>query len=145
MNRRSHGRRATIPGPLLPSLLALTLSLGGCRPAAGEPPEGEPYIRGRVMERSENGITVARGEGSVTTEPRAVVRIDRRTRLLYRDGEDAPAVELAANREISVWITGSVRESSPVQVDATHIVIEKDLAEPPPAAPAPAQDRAADP
>ena len=44
------------------------------------------------------------------------------------DGRDAEFADITVGARVSVWITGVVRESFPVQVDATAVVIEPEPA-----------------
>ncbi len=44
--------------------------------------------------------------------------------ILRRSGERADVSALVVGEEVSIWITGLVRESYPVQVDAVVVVVE---------------------
>jgi len=97
-------------------------------------PKTPASIRGVITSASlEGGTTLAGARGSVRVESahpepgsydKAVVAWDGETRIARRDGTPATADELAKGVAVSVWFTGPVRESYPVQAFARLIVVD---------------------
>ena len=104
------------------------LTLGGCGgPATAPEVPGEPaFIRGSITRVGDGwGYLVEGTPAAWHREDRAYFTATGAT-ILRRGGGRAGAAELAVGRAVSVWITGPVRESYPVQVDARVIVLEPD-------------------
>jgi hypothetical protein len=97
-------------------------------------PKTPPSIRGVITSAAPDGGSTLDGvRGSVRVESghpepgsydKAVVAWDSATRIARRDGTPAAADELARGVTVSVWFTGPVRESYPVQAVAGLIVVE---------------------
>lgn len=112
------------------SVLALLLACSACMPAppsepAGGPPADQPpYIQGTIT-----SVTASDTGGVVVVEAAdntAAVTVTATTVVVQELGggyEPASFGNLGPNLPVSVWITGPVRESFPVQVEATGIVI----------------------
>ena len=104
------------------ALAALALLAAACSRGTA-PGDGAPFITGPVVAVLEDGrIQVA--DGSDSTRCGAVAGLGRSTRVLARDGGPRARTAIAAGQRVSVWITGTVRESCPAQVDARVVVIE---------------------
>jgi beta-N-acetylhexosaminidase len=119
------------PRTFLPLMLPLFL-LASCASGTGREtlPTTDPSIRGaitRVSPDEPRTVLVEENPGEESGSNKASVRLMGETRLLRRSGEAvqraAPA-DLAVGQTVSVWFTGPVRESFPVQADAGTIVIE---------------------
>ena len=97
-------------------------------------PRTPPSIRGVITSAALDGRSTLAGiRGSVRVESghpdpgsydKAVVAWDASTRIARRDGTPAAPDELARGVTVSVWFTGPVRESYPVQAVAGLIVVE---------------------
>jgi hypothetical protein len=106
-------------------LLAL-LATAGCHDYAPTTPAptAAPYIQGRITQVGHAwGVLVEGTPGPGHQEDKAYVDV-RGASILRRDGAPVDASALVVGRRVSVWITGIVRESYPVQVDATVVVLE---------------------
>ena len=55
----------------------------------------------------------------------AFFRTTSATLIRHADGSAATAADLMVGKKISLWITGIIMESYPVQVQATEIVIDR--------------------
>jgi beta-N-acetylhexosaminidase len=113
-------------------LSALVFLLAACASQTGSEavPGTDPSIRGtvtRVSPDEPRTVLVEENPGEESGSNKASVRLTGDTRVLRRSGEAvqraAPA-DLAVGQTVSVWFTGPVRESFPVQADAGTIVIE---------------------
>lgn len=119
--------------PILPTLL-LSL-LVSCASGTGSEtvPVTEPSIRGTITQVSPGEprtVLVEESPGEESGSNKASVRLTGETRLLRRSGEAvqrAAPEDLAVGQRVSVWFTGPVRESFPVQADAGTIFIEGGL------------------
>ena len=115
----------------LSALLALLL-FAACAYRTGSEtlPTTDPSIRGtvtRVGPDEPRTVLVEEKPGEESGSNKASVRLTGETRLLRRSGEAvqrAALEDLAVGQTVSVWFTGPVRESYPVQADAGTIVIE---------------------
>ena len=93
-------------------------------------PATEPSLRGTVTQVSPGEprtVLVEENPGKESGSNKARVRLTGETRLLRRSGEAvqrAAPEDLAVGQTVSVWFTGPVRESYPVQADAGTILIE---------------------
>jgi hypothetical protein len=106
---------------LLPAALLLA---GACRDDALLTRE-TPYIAGAITSTDARSVLVeAPGPRMPGREDKANVYLLPSSRVQWRDGRTASRADLVPGRAVSVWITGPVRESYPVQVDATVIVLE---------------------
>ena len=104
--------------------LALLLAIGaGCvNPIPSEP----PTIRGTVTAPTSYGVLViAPGAETACDHTRRAQVTLRDASIRRRSGGSATASDLAVGTTVSVWITGSIRESCPPIVDAKFVVIEE--------------------
>jgi hypothetical protein len=122
---------------------ALALVLTACTGGPGDPdapgssslrvPAEAASIIGSVTQVEGHGargmrILVQQDSTRSAGEPIAWVDVAANARVLERrDGRTARAdvATLAVGTRVSVWFTGAVRESFPVQADAGTIVIER--------------------
>ena len=95
--------------------------------ANAAPPAAEASITGIVTAVEASRILVEERPDERWGSLKASVRIDG-ARILRRSGGTAPASEIVVGQRVSVWFTGPVAESYPVQARAGTIVLE-----PPPA------------
>lgn len=98
---------------------------GGAAPVSGVPAD-PASIRGTVtsLESAPRRIRVEVDPAAASGSDKAVVALGPDTRILHRDGRAAGAADIAAGNVVSVWFTGPVRESYPVQADAGAVVLE---------------------
>ena len=116
--------RAALSGALIISAVA------GCRrddptsPAAA--PFNEPFfIRGPITQLGAPwGNLVTGAPGTNYQVDRAYFRTSAETEFRGADGSPASAADLRVGGRITLWITGPIMESYPVQVFASRIVIE---------------------
>lgn len=122
--------RSFTPAPALVALLLACMLLAGCAaPAPLEPPDEEPYARGRVAEithgPSRSRVLVEALPGS--REPCGIAAgVDEETRYLRREaGTFRPSMlaELSVGDTVEVWVKGAVAESCPPQGYASTIVV----------------------
>ena len=93
--------------------------------SASSMPAGPASIRGTVTAvEAPQRIRVEADPAAASGSDKAVVTLGRDTRILHRDGRATGASDIAAGSVVSVWFTGPVRESYPVQADAGTVVIE---------------------
>jgi hypothetical protein len=84
-----------------------------------------PYIQGTITATDARSVRVETpGPRLPGREDKAVVFFGASPDIRWRDGRSASRADLVPGKVVSVWITGPVRESYPVQVDATVIVVE---------------------
>ena len=86
----------------------------------------EPFfIRGRITQVGAPwGNLVTGDSGTKNQVDKAYFRTSAETEYRYADGGVASAADLRVGRRITLWITGPVMESYPVQVTASRVVIE---------------------
>jgi len=115
-------------------LLSLLLLLASCSPRSKDEvaPATDPDIRGTATK-----VNVAVEPWTVLVEEqpeetsgsaKAVVSLTAETRILRRAGsgvEPAAPADLAVGQTVSVWFSGPVMESYPVQATAAVVVIEE--------------------
>jgi hypothetical protein len=106
-----------------------SVALAGCGDATAPQPAaalGEPFfIRGSIAETGKPSGTLVRGEGSPRYPVTAAYFTVGPSTLIQRaNGSAASAAELTVGQRITVWSTGVVMESLPVQISARLIVIE---------------------
>jgi hypothetical protein len=113
--------------------LAVFLGIGalaGCRSAAASGPKpalatGPYFIRGEITQAGQAWGTLVRGEpGTSYRVTEAFFRTSSETLIRHANGSAATAADLVVGKKISLWITGIIMESYPVQVEATEIVVE---------------------
>ena len=108
----------------------VSAAVGGCQRTSAEPEAAilvnEPFfIRGALTETRHPWGYRLRGEpGTGYHETEAYFRIGPETKLLKADGTAADAADLVVGREVTLWITGPIAESYPVQVHAQRIVLK---------------------
>lgn len=86
----------------------------------------EPFfIRGRITQVGAPWGNLVTGEpGTSYQVDKAYFRTSDETELRHADGSAASAADLRVGRTITLWITGPIMESYPVQVSASRVVIE---------------------
>ncbi len=98
---------------------------GAGRQPAGGPPDGPPYISGNVTSVDQQGRTLA--VEAADRGNQAVVTVTSNTRIAEEFGggyEPSNLSRVAVGQIVSVWASGPVRESFPVQLDADVILIK---------------------
>jgi hypothetical protein len=104
--------------------------LAGCRSDSPTAPKatlatGPYFIRGEITQAGQAWGTLVRGEpGTSYRVNEAVFRTSSSTLIHRVDGSAASVADLTVGKKISLWITGIIMESDPVQVEATEIIIE---------------------
>jgi hypothetical protein len=104
--------------------------IAGCQRTGAGPDAAalvtEPFfIRGALTETQQPWGYRLRGEpGTGYHEKEAYFRIGPETMLLRADGTAATAADLVVGRELTLWITGPIAESYPVQVQAQRIILK---------------------
>ena len=113
--------------------LAVSLGIGalaGCRSDSPSGPKatlatGPYFIRGEITQAGQSWGTRVKGEpGTSYRITEAYFRTSSATLIHRANGATATAADLTVGTKISLWITGIIMESLPVQVEATEIVIE---------------------
>jgi hypothetical protein len=105
-------------------LLALLLLVAG--PSCRVEP---PFISGRITEVGSSwGFLVEARTDSSLREDKAYVQVGPDTKLSWQDGRRARPADLRVGRRATVWITGNIQDSYPVQVYAQRVVLERDSA-----------------
>ena len=110
---------------LLP--LALLCLLAACSRSAsdaGALPTDAPYMRGAITAIEGGQIRVEADPGAASGSDKAMLHITPDTEIFWRSGERADRGDLRLGTVVSVWVSGPVRESYPVQADAATLVIE---------------------
>jgi hypothetical protein len=106
-------------------LTAPVFLLLACSPAGqrGVPTE-EPYIRGTITDVQAEGFLVEEDPTEVAGSPKAWLNFAQETRVVDASGAEAGVGELTVGRQVSVWVSGPVLESYPVQATAGTVVLE---------------------
>jgi hypothetical protein len=105
-------------------------TLAGCRSDSASGPRptlatGPYFIRGEITQAGDAWGTRVRGEpGTSYRVNEAFFRTTSETSIHHANGSPATSADLTVGKKISLWITGIILESYPVQVQATEIVIE---------------------
>ena len=104
-------------------LALLFAAVAGCvNPIPSEP----PTLRGTVTAPTSYGILViAPGAETACDHTRRAQVTLRDASIRHRSGGSATVSDLTVGTTVSVWITGSIRESCPPIVDARFVVIEE--------------------
>ena len=89
-----------------------------------ELPTSAPDIRGTITAVEARRIRVEEVPAEQSGSAKASVAFDDRTPILRRAGGRATADALVQGAVVSVWFTGPVAESYPVQARARAIVVE---------------------
>lgn len=87
-------------------------------------PVGDPGIRGIVTAAEPGILRVEANPAEASGSPKAVVRLPPSTPVLFRNGEPGEVALLTIGHNVSVWFSGPVMESYPVQGAAALVVIE---------------------
>jgi hypothetical protein len=118
----------------------LLAAVAACRPASGVesddrlPPEftvrsDVPYVRGTIRAREDAAgalrLRVEDAPGSTARVTAAFVTVLPEAVLRYRDGRRATPADLRVGRVVTVWVTGPELRSSPPQVSANGIIVER--------------------
>lgn len=122
--------------------LIVVTSLAGCdgtssAPVPGNEPDdavvadslgwgdfsGEPSIRGTITRVEGTNILVEEVPSEESGSAKAMVRIVERTVIRDGDGSSAEVAGLEVGEHASVWFTGPVAESYPVQATAGGILV----------------------
>jgi hypothetical protein len=83
------------------------------------------FIRGSVSEVGKPWGNLVTGEpGTSYKTDRAYFRITPETEFVRADGSAATVADVKVGTKITLWITGPIMESYPVQVAAQRILIE---------------------
>lgn len=112
---------------LVTSWLAFCLAamVSGCVAAEPGLPAGQPYLTGTITAVGGAPLTVRVEEmpgGLESGGAKAVARVTGKT-IITRGGEALAPGELRVGQRASVWFTGPVAESYPVQGEAAAIEI----------------------
>lgn len=111
------------------ALLLVTLMVGitGCDEdldATTKTPDNQPSITGEIMALDQYFILVEENPAGSSGIGKASVALTDSTRILRRNGSAVSAAELQVAQKVSVWFTGPVAQSFPIQATAGVIVIE---------------------
>ena len=123
-------RRLRIVSQLVPALtlLAFTACANTTDPARvpGNPLTAEPYfLTGTITQVGDSWGYRMKGEpGTSYRVNEAYFTLAPNARILRADGTAATETELTVGRSITLWITGAIAESLPVQVGARLIVLK---------------------
>ncbi len=124
---------AKIHAHLVSTLLFSSLISAGCSPAVTDPsvtdaasaiPRTTPSIVGQVTAIALPTIVVEEKPNEPHGAAKAGVRITDSTRVSRRGKGVVGVTELRVGQQVSVWFTGPVMESYPLQATAGVIVIE---------------------
>jgi hypothetical protein len=105
-------------------------ALAACQGTSAEPSAAalanRPFfITGTITEVGQPGGYRIRGEpGTSYRVNEAYFRVDAETELRRADGTAATVADLVVGRNMTLWITGPIAESHPVQVRAKTIVLK---------------------
>lgn len=107
---------------------ALPTLNGGENPAT--PPAEAPSIRGTITAITTGGsgigtIRVEENPNEQSGSAKASVTLKPETGIWLPDGRPGIFADLRSGQAVKVWFTGPVRESYPVQADASAVVIER--------------------
>ena len=114
---------------LLRSALLGSLGLIACARPATAPKAAvlsdDFFIRGTIVQVDAPWGFLVRGvSGTEYQVDRAFFTVHSGTEFRRRAGGNASVNDLTVGREISLWITGPIMESYPVQVSAQLIIVE---------------------
>ena len=110
--------------------VAAAVAAAGCQRSSAEPDAAalvnEPFfITGTITEVGQPGGYRIRGEpGTSYQVTEAYFRVGSETELRRADGTAAAVADLIVGRAMTLWITGPIAESYPVQVRAKIIVLK---------------------
>ncbi len=113
---------------VLPALMVAVLT--SCNPLSSSDvgqvgiPAKAPSICGVITALSPDELLVEEDPQAESGSAKAMMRVQKSTRVLHRDGSTAHYSALAVGQTVSAWFEGPVAESYPVQTAAGVIVIE---------------------
>ena len=115
--------------PIGPAALLVLLSAASCTRTPVELPATPPSIAGTITSVDIDGehlgsLRVEAVPGEEAGSDKAVVRIEQRTALLNDSGQKVGLSQFKVGRKVRAWFTGPVRESYPVQADASTVILE---------------------
>lgn len=88
-----------------------------------------PYVEGRIAAREEGAVLRLLVQASPWRPdqrvPAAYVTVPDGATLLWRDGRAATAADLRVGRAVVVWASGAELRSSPPQVAADAVLLER--------------------
>lgn len=111
------------------SVMALTLAVTfACStpppPSAGVDKAAQADLRGYVTRVSTDTVLVEEKPAETSGSSKASVRITSETAIVDASGTRRGVADLKEGQLVSVWFTGPVAKSYPVQVNASKILIE---------------------
>lgn len=101
----------------------LLLSCVAQKSGSREPESSEPYMRGQITHLSEDSILVEENPTDTSGSAKAVARFASWTRILSLNGDQLSSSDLREGQLVSIWFSGPVMKSYPVQGTASRIVI----------------------
>lgn len=109
--------------------LLASVALASCRRESTAPDPAAAlstryFIHGSIVEIAAWGYRVNGTPGTDYKVDQAFFRTTPQTEIRRSDGSPATVADLAVGRTITLWITGIIMESYPVQVVARAIVID---------------------
>lgn len=119
------------------SAVLLALVMVSCTSRA---PARVPDITGQITRATDGAgrirVVVEAVPSDAFGSPKALVTVDRSTRIFHADPDTAAQLEdLVVGATISVWFDGPVAESYPLQARAGTLLIQTEIRPRPPAAP----------
>ena len=121
--RRIFGTTGLVVSALLTGVVA-------CQRTSAEPDAAalasEPFfLRGTITQAGQPWGYRIKGEpGTDYQVTEASFRVTAETSLRRADGSQATTADLVVGREITLWITGPIAESYPVQVSARRVLLK---------------------
>jgi hypothetical protein len=92
--------------------------------AASVIPSEEPSIRGTITAAGDRSVRVEANPADQSGSAKALVRLGSDTPIRFMDGSPAEQDDLVVGVAVSVWFTGPVAESYPVQASAGVVRID---------------------
>ncbi len=110
-------------------VMLVALSGASCTKTAVELPDTPPSIAGTITSVDIDGehlasLRVEAVPGEEAGSDKAMVRIEQGTHLLNASGQKIGLSQFKVGRKVRAWFTGPVRESYPVQADASTLILE---------------------
>ena len=110
------------------ALAGVLAVLSGCETTTTDvAPGSEPFIRGTITAIDGNTIRVEVNPAEEHRGKKALLRITKETIILDSLGEPLSQSDLVIGQIVSVWVTGPVIETYPVQAKASLIVVEPEV------------------
>lgn len=115
--------------PLLLALIVLVAPGASCTKSTVPLPDSPPSIAGTLTAVDVQGehlasLRVEAEPGTAAGSDKAVVHVSQSTALVDGAGQKIGLAQFKEGRKVRAWFTGPVRESYPVQADASTIVLE---------------------